>query len=276
MSDSNPASKQSIDRERYEILQQLEEWLETPMLVLSFVWTALLIVEFVWGLSPLLNAVSRTIWIVFILDFTLRLLLAPQKLNYLKHNWLTALALLLPALWIFRGVRILRVFGTVRGVQGVQLVRVLARINRGMKTLSKSVSRRGFGYVVALTLLVILIGAAGMYKFEQNITGSTLTNYGNAIWWTAMVLTTMGSDYFPKTPEGRVLCFLLAVYGFAVFGYLTATIATFFVGQDANDNDGEIASEKSVKALQAEIAALRKEIQENQAVETASTQTKSA
>ena len=57
---------------------------------------------------------------------------------------------------------------------------------------------------------------------------------------------------------------------------ITATIATFFVGQDANDNDGEIASEKSVQALQAEIAALRKEIQENRAVETASTQTKSA
>ena len=71
MSDSNPASKQSIDRERREILQQIEEWLETPMLLLSFVWTALLIVEFVWGLSPLLNAVSRTIWIAFILNLTI-------------------------------------------------------------------------------------------------------------------------------------------------------------------------------------------------------------
>jgi len=43
---------------------------------------------------------------------------------------------------------------------------------------------------------------------------------------------------------------------------VTATIATFFVGQDANDDDGEIASEKSIRVLQAEIAALRKEIQD--------------
>ena len=261
MGDSNRASRQFIDQERREILQQIEEWLEIPMLVLSFVWTALLIIEFVWGLSSLLNAVSTAIWIAFIVDFMLQLLLAPQKLNYLKHNWLTAFALLLPAVRIFRVTRIIRVLGTAPGVQGVQLLRVLVRINRGMKTLSRSVSRHGFGYVIALTLLVTLIGAAGMYQFERNIPGSTLTNYGNALWWTAMVMTTMGSDYFPKTPFGRVLCFLLAVYAFAVFGYVTANIATFFVDQDANDDDSEIASEKSIKALQAEIAALRKEIQ---------------
>lgn len=257
----NPERRLSIAQERREILQQIEEWLETPLLVLSFVWTALLIVEFVWGLSPLFNFVSTTIWIAFIVNFTLRWLLAPQKGNYLKHNWLTAIALFLPAVWMFRMARIIRVLGATTGMQGLQLLRVLARLNQGMKTLSKSVSRRGFGYVAVLTLLVVMSGAAGMYEFERNVTGSTITNYGNALWWTAMVMTTMESDYFPKTPEGRVLCVLLAVYAFAVFGYVTATIATFFVGQDASDDDSEIASEKSIKALQAEIAALRKEIQ---------------
>lgn len=263
MSDSHQASKQFIDRERCEILQQIEEWLETPLLVLSFVWTALLIIEFVWGLNRFLSGVSAAIWIAFIVDFGLRLLLAPQKLNYLKHNWLTMLALLLPAMQMFRVVQIFRGLGIVRGGQGLQLLRVLVRINRGMKTLSKSVSRRGLGYAIALTLLVTLTGSAGMYRFEHNVIGSTLTNYGNALWWTAMVITTMGSDYFPKTPEGRVLCFVLAVYGFAIFGYVTATIATFFVGQDANDEDGDLASEKSVRALQAEIVALREELRAN-------------
>jgi voltage-gated potassium channel len=264
MSNSNQTSRQVIDRERREILQQVEEWLETPLLVLSFVWTTLLIIEFVWGLNPFLSGVSAAIWIAFIVDFVLRLLLTPQKLNYIKHNWLTAFALLLPAAGMFRGAQILRILGIARGGQGLQLVRVLVRINRGMKTLSKSVSRRGLGHAIALTLLVTLTGAAGMYRFEHNVIGSTLTNYSGALWWTAMVITTMGSDYFPKTPEGRVLCFVLAVYGFAIFGYVTATIATFFVGQDANDEDGDLASEKSVRALQAEIVALREELRAKQ------------
>ena len=44
-------------------------------------------------------------------------------------------------------------------------------------------------------------------------------------------------------------------------GYVTATLATFFVGQDAESDDAELASAKSIKALQAEIAALRTDIQ---------------
>jgi voltage-gated potassium channel len=74
-------------------------------------------------------------------------------------------------------------------------------------------------------------------------------------------MTTMGSDYFPQTPEGRILCFLLALYAFAVFGYVTATLATFFIGQDADDDEAEIAGTKSIDALRDEITALRTEIQ---------------
>ncbi|WP_445250307.1 hypothetical protein [Microcoleus sp. OTE_8_concoct_300] len=70
----------------------------------------------------------------------------------------------------------------------------------------------------------------------------------------------MGSDYFPKTPQGRVLCFLLALFAIAVCGYLTATQATFFLSQDASDR-AELAGAKSIQALPAEITALRTAIQ---------------
>jgi len=70
----------------------------------------------------------------------------------------------------------------------------------------------------------------------------------------------MGSDYFPKTTEGRVLCFALAVYAFAVFGYVTATLATFFVGRDAGDAEAEVAGAEQIERSQAEVAALREEL----------------
>ena len=74
--------------------------------------------------------------------------------------------------------------------------------------------------IVALTVVVTLAGAAGMYTFEnENPDGRGLSNYGAALWWTAMIMTTMGSEYWPQTAEGRVLCFLLSLYAFAVFGY---------------------------------------------------------
>lgn len=43
-----PQDKESLERERFEILERLKHWLETPMLILAFVWLALLIVELIW------------------------------------------------------------------------------------------------------------------------------------------------------------------------------------------------------------------------------------
>ena len=247
------------------MLFELEAWLEGPMALLGFVWLALMVVDFVSGLPAWLNTIETVIWILFIVDFVLRFWLAPRKGHYLKHNVLTALSLALPALRVFRvfrAVRALRAARALRGAaRGSRLVRVVGSLNRAMHALGRSFKRRGFGYVVALTVIVLLAGAAGTLAFERDIPGSTITNYGTALWWTAMVMTTMGSDYFPHSPEGRVLCLLLAVFAFAVFGYVTATLATFFVGRDADSDEGEVAGEKSINAMRSELEALRREVQ---------------
>lgn len=98
----------ALDRERCEVLQQWEDWLETPMLVLSFAWLGLFIVELVWGLNSLLEAIGTTIWIAFIVNFGIKFMLSPRRLSYLKHNWLIAFSLIIPALRIFRILRIIQ------------------------------------------------------------------------------------------------------------------------------------------------------------------------
>ncbi len=248
-----------IDAERRSIVEQLEDWLETPMLILGFVWLVLLIVELVGALSPALELLATVIWIVFIVDFAVKFALAPDKADYLKAQWLTALSLAVPALRVFRIFRFLRLFRAARAARGIRLFRVLTSINRGMKALGASFQRRGFGYVVTLSLIVVFGGAAGMLAFE-NEAPDGIRSYGDALWWTAMMITTIGSDYFPKTVEGRILCFVLALYGFAVFGYVTATLATFFVGRDAANREAEIAGAEDFRAMQHELAALRGEI----------------
>jgi voltage-gated potassium channel len=250
-----------LDDERWAVLEQLEVWLETPMLVLGFVWLALFVIELTGSLSPVLEFIGGAIWVVFILDFALKFALAPDKTNYLKANWLTALALVVPALRVFRIFRVLSIFRAARAARGLKLFRVLSSVNRGMRALGRTMRRRGVGYVIVLSAVVILLGAAGMYAFENDRPdGAGLKSYGDALWWTAMLLTSLGSEYWPQSAEGRVLCFLLALYGFAVFGYVTATIATFFVGRDAESEDAELAGAKSIDGLRVEIAALREEV----------------
>ena len=193
---------------------------------------------------------------IFILNFAIEFSVAPGKLNYLKSNWLTAVSLIVPALRAFRIVRIVRVLS---GRRGLRLIKVIGSLNRSMRALGTSFGRRGFGYVVTLTLVVTLVEAAGMYAFEKEAEGG-LESYGEALWWTAMVITTMGSQYWPQTAEGRLLCVVLALYAFAVFGYVTATIATFFVERDAESDESDVASAASIAQIKTEIIALRSEV----------------
>ncbi len=217
--------------ERWAVLRELDEWLRTPMLLLSFVWLALVIVELAFGASRLLETFGIAIWVIFIFEFVLRFTLAPDKLAFLKSNWITVIALVVPALRLARFLRFAR---AARALRGFRLVRIVGTANRGMNALRTALKRRGLGYVVALTVAVTCLGAGGMLAFEPaNEVEGGFRGYGDALWWTGMLLTTMGSDFWPQTIEGRILCLLLSLYGFCVFGYLTASLASFFLGRDA-------------------------------------------
>ena len=203
MNNLSTPEKQALNQQRREILEQLEDWLEMPMLILGLLWLVLFLIELIWGLSPLLEAIGWVIWVIFILNFTVEFILAPRKMTYLKNNWLTVISLLLPALRVFRFARVLRVLRTARATRGLQLFRVIARTNRGMRSLSASLGRRGFGYVAAVTLVITLVGAGGMYAFESNIPNKTgLNDYGSALWWAAMLMTTNGVGILAADSRG--------------------------------------------------------------------------
>ena len=240
------------EQERWQVLADLENWLERPMLILSFIWLSLVLIELIWTTSGVFELLGTIIWIIFILEFVLRFALAPRKINFLRRNPITIIALIAPA---FRFLRVLRL---LRLSRGLRLVRIVGTANRSMKALRTALHRRHFGYVAGLTVLIVLLGAAGMMNFEpaREVSGG-FTSYGHALWWTAMLVTSIGSDFWPVTTEGRVLTLLLSTYGLAVFGYITASFASFFVGRDAEAPDGPVAGREDVAQLARQIRELR-------------------
>lgn len=252
-----PHEEEAVERTRWQVLGEIEAWLETPMIVLGLIWMALLLVELIWGLDPFLRDVGVLIWIAFVLDFLLRFALAPRKLRFLRVNALTVVSLALPAIRVLRVVRLLRL------ARGLRLVQVLGSLNRGLSIVRRTLRRRQFGYVATLTLMVIVIGAAGMYGLERGAGGPGFGSYGEPLWWTARILMTIGPEVWPVTPEGRLLSLGLALYGLAMFGYITAAFASLFIDRDAARDDAEIAGTQALRALQAEIRELRRELRQH-------------
>jgi voltage-gated potassium channel len=220
------ATELAQTRKQLLILRRLDQYLEWPMFVLAFVWLALMVVDYVHGLDQWGLAAFYGIWGLFLIEFAIKFFLAPRKGRFMLRQWLPFLALFVPALRILRPLRLL---GLLRSAQ---LVRLVATLNRSMNALSRTLGRRGFGYVAALTALVIFGGAAGMLFFERGQSPG-FTTYGDTLWWTSMVVTTTGSEFWPRTIEGRSLAFLISLYGFGVFGYVAASLASFFIERDA-------------------------------------------
>ncbi len=232
----------AVHEERERLLEQVHEAFDGVMVVLSVAWIALLVTELVGGgLPPSLDAAVWVIWLIFIVDFVVEFAIAPAKLAYLRSHWLTAFSLVLPALRIVRVFAALRVLRAARVVRSVGLLRVLTSMNRGLASLRATAARRGVGYVLGATALVIALGAAGMAFFESPASfeaegivtdrARPLEDYGDALWWTAYAMTT-GATSEPATAEGRLLGWLLSLYGLGIFGYLTATLASHFVERE--------------------------------------------
>lgn len=232
--------------------QALSDVVEIALTGLSVVFLGLLLVEYGTPLSPArwrwVELAGWLIWAIFTLDFFVRLAIADSKPDYLRRNWMAALAVVLPAFRVFR------IFRAVRAVRSLRLARLVTGTNRGRKALGRLAGFGGAGYVAALTVAIWLLTAAGISYLERGQPGATVNSFSDALWWAATTLIQQGSERHPITAEGRVLAVLVMVYSLAISGYITAALATFLLGrrQDAAAEGGEL--------LRAEIRALHEEV----------------
>jgi voltage-gated potassium channel len=209
-------------------LARFEHAIEPAVQWLAVAWLLVVVLELVRGRSPGLDAVGTALWIFFAVDVAIRFFLAPKKLRFLRRNWLTILATIVPVLRLVRTVRVIRL---LRFARWSRLVRVAGTVNRSATALRATIARRRIAYATSVTIVVWIVGSAAMVAFERDGQPEVLGNVGTGLWWTAMLLATMGTEHWPKTTEGRILSFVLAVYGVAVFGYITAALATLFMAQ---------------------------------------------
>jgi voltage-gated potassium channel len=228
-------------------------WLEYGFVALGLVWLGLIMVELIKGENPLLEQAINAIWAIFVCEFGVKLFVAKHKLSYLRRNWLTALSLVLPALRVLRIVRLVRILG-----RGSRLVRIVSSLSRGKNSLAFALGRRGLSYVAMLSMVITVAGAAGMLSFERE---HGLRTFGDALWFVAMLMTTMGSQYWPVTPEGRILAFILSLYGFATFGYVTAALASWLVSKAPEGKQKETELEHKIDELQRTMDELNKKLE---------------
>jgi voltage-gated potassium channel len=195
------------------------------------------------GLGPTgrdaLEVVLTGTWVLFGLDYLIRLWLAERKLRFVLRHLPDLAILLLP---MFRQLRVLR------------LVTVISVLNRQLRD---DVRGRVAVYVASTVTLVGFVAAVAVLDAERNAPDASITTFGDAVWWTLTTISTVGyGDRYPVTFEGRVVAGSLMVAGIALLGVVTASIASWFVESvRANDRETE-----RVEAQLAEVLVELKEL----------------
>jgi voltage-gated potassium channel len=71
-------------------------------------------------------------------------------------------------------------------------------------------------------------------------------------------LTTIGPNLEPVTTEGRIVAIAVRLFGIAIFGYLTARLAAYFLGGQQDEPVGKQTEE--LRQLRSELGAFQAEI----------------
>ena len=166
-----------------------------------------------------LNVLSWAVWAAFAIDFVVRIVLADDRRRYAVHHWYDVALVALPFL---RPLRLLRLLA---------FARVLNR------SATSSLVGRVSTYVVGSTVIAAGLGAVAVLDVEQDAEGANITTLGDALWWSATTVTTVGyGDRFPVTGQGRLIAVTLMVVGIAMVGAVTASVAAWMVSRVQQDS----------------------------------------
>lgn len=90
-------------------------------------------------------------------------------------------------------------------------------------------------------LIVVFVLAGLELAFEHNAPGSNIHNYGDALWWAIVTVTTVGyGDKYPVSAGGRGVAVILMLVGIGLIGVLTATVASYFVEEKSDQEKADL------------------------------------
>jgi voltage-gated potassium channel len=187
------------------------------------------------------DVINVAVWIVFGVDYVVRLSLAPRRWEYFWHHLLDLAVIALP---ILRPLRLLRL---------VVLLKVLNR--RAADSLRGKIAV----YVPGATLLLVVCASLAVLDAERGHPGASINDFGNALWWAVSTISTVGyGDRIPVTVTGRFVATGLMIGGIALLSVVTASIASWLLERVREvEESARAATRADIEVLTAELRELK-------------------
>jgi voltage-gated potassium channel len=224
-----------------EALDRFERQTAWPMMALALAIIPLLVipllVDLPSGVESTFFAIDWLIWIAFVLEYGIRLYLAPNKRHFVSHNVIDLLFVLIPFLRPLRVVRSARAFALLRATRGVVV------LLRAVHAVQNVLKRHKLGYTLLIAMVVVVGSGLLVATIEEASPDRNIRSFPDGLWWAVTTVTTVGyGDRFPVTPIGRAIGAGVMILGIGLFGLLAASLASLLVEKDLDrDLDPQIA-----------------------------------
>jgi voltage-gated potassium channel len=222
-----------------------ERWFQItywPLLIASILFIIAYSWQVIFDLTGTAETIARSFiyatWFVFITDYLVRLWLSSPRRVWFRHHIFDLLVVIIPPL---KPLRLLQAFTRVASKRTSQGTALRSRISV---------------YGAGAALILIWVAALAMLDAERGKPGANIETFGDAIWWAFVTITTVGyGDYYPVTPQGRVVAVALMIGGVAVVGVVTATFASWVLERAAarTSDDDEPATRGQIRAISKEL-----------------------
>ncbi|UNL39906.1 potassium channel family protein [Limosilactobacillus reuteri] len=199
------------------------------------------------------NMIDNRIWLVFFTDYVIRLIISPNKREFVKDNIFDLLSII-PASSLFFLFRIGQIGRTFQMLKLMRIMRLVGFTGR----LGVFFERNELLYYLYITIAVIMVAAA-MFCISEKV------SYETALWWAITTATTIGyGDVIPKTGIGRAAAIVLMLLGIGFIGMLTSTITEFFAKKDERKISAQLVKiQHENRQLKAELDEIKRLIQKN-------------
>lgn len=169
--------------------------------------------------SPEFIKVQMWICIFFEIEIFIEFLLSSRKIHFLSRN-LVYIVVCIPFTAVFHFFDIDMQPGVAYAFRFLPMVRAACVMAMTWGIMSKNWITSMFGaYIIMLVATLYFLSLA--FFVEETPVNPDVWNYGQALWYSVMQMTTCGSDITAVTPAGKVIGVVLSAEGLVLFPVFT-------------------------------------------------------
>lgn len=210
-----PGKRRTPD-ERDRLARVIEERLSPVMAVLGILFLLVVVgqalAEPSGGVQRTFAALVWVLWGAFVVEFLVRLAIAPGVAAFLKRNWWQVVLLAIPVLSFVRLLILVRL---------ARMGRLVSSALRGTRSARSRLSGR-LGWLLAVHVTVVLGTAELAFQYLP------FETFGEALYGVALA-SVSGEPLRIDRALAQVIDVVLATYSVVVFGALAGVLGSFFL-----------------------------------------------